>query len=240
MLIWGETGTGKERVARAIHKPLGRCASPFVSVNSRRYGSWSSMFGHEKGAFTGALQRRSAASSRRSGERSFSMKSGDLPAETQIALLRVLQEREFERVGGTKPIAADVRVIAPPIAILPARSRPANFGAIFSTGLLNVFPIEILLTHAKGRHPLLSNTSSTANGGAGRVGGYAASTREPWSAQGILGRNIRELQNVVERAVIVCEAEELSSMSVGSRGRSDPVNSDEPAVFPRRWSVRRK
>src|ERR1700736_6616392 len=110
----GETGTGKELIARAIHKRSKRVERSFVSVNRAAIPSsliMSELFGHEKGAFTGAVQRRLGRFELAEGGTLFLDEVGDLPLETQIALLRVLQEREFERVGGTQPIRADVRVI---------------------------------------------------------------------------------------------------------------------------------
>src|SRR5262249_46319321 len=115
VLIGGETGTGKELVARAIHKRSARRHRAFVVVNCASIPPSlipSELFGHEKGAFTGALQRRQGRFELADGGTLFLDEVGELPPETQIALLRVLQEREFERVGGSRPIRTDVRVIA--------------------------------------------------------------------------------------------------------------------------------
>src|ERR1700726_4678877 len=115
VLVIGETGTGKELVARAIHKRSRRSQRAFVSVNCAALAPTlisSELFGYEKGAFTGAMQRRLGRFELANGGTIFLDEIGELPLDTQVALLRVLQEREFERVGGTQPVKIDVRVIA--------------------------------------------------------------------------------------------------------------------------------
>jgi formate hydrogenlyase transcriptional activator len=145
VLTTGETGTGKELIARAIHKRSPRSSGPFVSVNCAAIPQnliASELFGHEKGAFTGALQRRTGRFELADGGTIFLHEIGELPAETQIALLRVLQEREFERVGGNQAIRADVRVIAATNRDLHAAIASGAFrNDLFYW--LNVFPIEI-------------------------------------------------------------------------------------------------
>src|SRR3989475_6501012 len=145
VLITGETGTGKELVARAIHKHSQRSARAFISVNCASIPSSliaSELFGHEKGAFTGAVQRRQGRFELAHSGTIFLDEVGDLPAETQIALLRVLQERQFERVGGNRIISTDVRVIAATNRDLTEAIAAGTFRAdLFYR--LNVFPIEV-------------------------------------------------------------------------------------------------
>ncbi len=211
VLLTGETGTGKELIARAIHK-RSRCASrTFVSVNCAAIPSSliaSELFGHEKGAFTGATQRRLGRFELAEEGTLFLDEVGELPAETQITLLRVLQEHEFERVGGNQPIRTNVRVIAATNRDL----ETAIAGGTFRSDLfyrLNVFPIEIPpLRDRREDIPLLveyfiahfaRKAGKSFRGINKKTLGLLLSY--PWPG------NIRELQNVVERSVIVCEAE---------------------------------
>ena len=145
VLITGETGTGKELVARAVHKRSQRSGRAFVSVNCAALAPTlipSELFGHEKGAFTGATQRRLGRFELADGGTIFLDEVGELLPDTQVALLRVLQEREFERVGGTQPIHVDVRVIAATNRDLKAAIAEGSFRLdLFYR--LNVFPIEV-------------------------------------------------------------------------------------------------
>jgi PAS domain S-box-containing protein len=214
VLITGETGTGKELIARAVHKRSQRSSRAFVSVNCAaipRDLIASELFGHEKGSFTGALQRRLGRFELAEGGTLFLDEVGELPVETQIALLRVLQEREFERVGGSQPIRADVRIIA-------ATNR--DLEAAISTGAfrkelyyrLNVFPIEIpTLGERKEDIPMLveyfiDRYSRKAGKKIRTIDKNTLELLQSYSWPG----NIRELQNVIERSVIVCETETFS------------------------------
>src|ERR1700728_4621726 len=145
VLILGETGTGKELIARAIHAKSKRSTRPFIRVNCAAIPPSliaSELFGHEKGAFTGALQRRLGRFEAANHGTIFLDEIGEMPSETQVALLRVLQEREFERVGGTQSIPVDVRVIAATTCDLPSAVRSGKFREDMFYRL-NVFPIRV-------------------------------------------------------------------------------------------------
>jgi PAS domain S-box len=214
VLITGETGTGKELVARAIHRRSDRAARPFVSVNCAaipRDLIASELFGHEKGAFTGATQQRLGRFELANGGTIFLDEVGELPAETQVALLRVLQEREFERVGGTRRIRADVRVIAATNRDLQAAISAGSFRSdLFYR--LHVFPIDMpSLRERREDIPLLVEyfIDRYARKAGKNIRRVAKKTLEllqsyPWPG------NIRELQNVIERSVILCETETFS------------------------------
>jgi len=214
VLITGETGTGKELIARAVHKRSQRSARAFVSVNCAavpRDLIASELFGHEKGAFTGATQRRLGRFELAEGGTIFLDEIGELPAETQIALLRVLQEHEFERVGGTGSIWTNVRVIAATNRDLQA----AIAAGIYRSDLfyrLNVFPIEVpSLRERREDIPVLVEyfIDRYARKAGKSIRGINKKSLEllqsyPWPG------NIRELQNVIERSVIVCDTENFS------------------------------
>jgi transcriptional regulator with GAF, ATPase, and Fis domain len=211
VLILGETGTGKELIARALHRRSQRSGHAIVSVNCSATPPSliaSELFGHEKGAFTGALERRLGRFELARGGTIFLDEIGELPSETQIALLRVLQEREFHRVGGTRVLLADVRVIASTNRDLEA----AVAGGTFRMDLfyrLNVFPIEVpplcersedipklveyfVQRYARKLGKKITNVSKEA---------LKLFQTYPWPG------NIRELQNVIERSVILSEGE---------------------------------
>ena len=214
VLITGETGTGKELVARAIHRRSDRASRAFVSVNCAaipRDLIASEFFGHEKGAFTGATQQRLGRFELANGGTIFLDEIGELPAETQIALLRVLQEHEFERVGGTRRIRVDVRVIAATNRDLEAAIKAGSFRSdLFYR--LNVFPMEIpSLRERRVDIPLLveyfiDRYARKAGKNIKRVNKKTLELFQsyPWPG------NIRELQNVIERSIILCESDIFS------------------------------
>jgi PAS domain S-box-containing protein len=214
VLITGETGTGKELIARAIHKRSQRSGRAFVKVSCAAIPHSliaSELFGHEKGAFTGALQRRLGRFELAEGGTILLDEIGELPAEMQIALLRVLQEREFERVGGNQSIRADVRIIAATHRDLPAVIVTGGFRSdLFYR--INVFPIEIPpLRERREDIPMLVRyfIDRYARKAGKRIRTVSNKTLEllqsyPWPG------NIRELQNVIERSVIVCDTENFS------------------------------
>jgi transcriptional regulator with GAF, ATPase, and Fis domain len=209
VLITGETGTGKELVARAIHRRSQRAGRAFVSVNCAAIPSSliaSELFGHEKGAFTGALQRRIGRFELAEGGTLFLDEVGELPAETQVALLRVLQEREFERVGSSQPISSDVRVIAATNRNLDAAVAAGTFRSdLFYR--LNVFPIDVPPLRRRPEDiPLLVNyfIGRYSEKVAKKITDIEKRSLDLLSNYSWPG-NIRELQNVIERSVILSE-----------------------------------
>jgi PAS domain S-box-containing protein len=214
VLIMGETGTGKELIARAIHKRSKRSERAFISVNCAAVPAsliMSELFGHEKGAFTGAVQRRLGRFELAEGGTIFLDEVGDLPMETQIALLRVLQEREFERVGGTEVLRADVRVISATNRDLQAAIADGAFRSDLYYRL-NVFPIKLPpLRERKEDVPLLVNYfvdryAKRAGKKIKHIQKRALEALREYSWPG----NIRELQNVIERSLIIGETTEFS------------------------------
>jgi PAS domain S-box-containing protein len=214
VLIMGETGTGKELIARAIHKRSKRSERPFISVNCAAVPSsliMSELFGHEKGAFTGAVQRRLGRFELAEGGTIFLDEVGDLPMETQIALLRVLQEREFERVGGTEVLRADVRVISATNRDLQAAIADGGFRSDLYYRL-NVFPIKLPpLRERKEDVPLLVNyfVDRYATRAGKRIKHIQKKALEALREYSWPG-NVRELQNVIERSLIICETNEFT------------------------------
>jgi PAS domain S-box-containing protein len=238
VLITGETGTGKELVARAIHRRSPRSSQTFVSVNCAvipRDLIASELFGHEKGAFTGATQRRLGRFELADKGTIFLDEVGELPAETQIALLRVLQEREFERIGGSGPIRTDVRVIAATNRDLESAIESGKFRSdLFYR--LNVFPVELppLRKRTEDIPLLVAYFLNRYARKAGRhfttVDKKSLDLLQSYAWPG----NIRELQNVIERSVIVNETQTFSvDESWLSRRPSASDVGAQPGLFNR-------
>ena len=231
VLVSGETGTGKELIVRAIHKASRRSSRPLIGVNCAAIPASliaTELFGHERGAFTGALQRRRGRFELAAGGTLFLDEVGELPMETQIALLRVLQEREFERVGGATAIPADVRVVAATNRNLETAIAAGTFRSDLYYRL-NVFPIEV--PPLRGRREdiralvgvFVDRYARRAGKTIRRIGGRALTLLETYAWPG----NIRELQNVVERAVILCESDVFSieegCLSVAAQAPRQPL-----------------
>ena len=218
VLITGETGTGKELIARAIHKGSQRAGQAFISVNCAAIPPSliaSELFGHEKGAFTGAMQRRQGRFELADSGTIFLDEIGELPAETQIALLRVIQERQFERVGGNQVISTDVRIIAATNSDLPAAIASGTFRSdLFYR--LNVFPIDVPpLRQRREDIPMLieyfvKRYADKARKHFSKIDKNTLKLCEAYDWPG----NIRELQNIIERSVI---------LSTGDTFRIDPA-----------------
>src|SRR5579862_4312198 len=214
VLILGETGTGKELIARAIHKRSARAEQAFIAVNCAAIPPSliaSELFGHEKGAFTGATQRRLGRFEAANGGTVFLDEVGDLPPDVQIALLRVLQEREIERVGSNGPIPVDVRVLAATHRDLNALVAEGEFREDLLYRL-TVVPIEIPpLRERLADLPLLVEYFIDRFG---KRAGKKFTTIDKKSLELFKGYNwpgnVRELQNVIERTVILCEGETFS------------------------------
>jgi formate hydrogenlyase transcriptional activator len=214
VLILGETGTGKELVARAIHRLSNRSSRPFIRVNCAAIPPSliaSELFGHEKGAFTGALQRRLGRFEAANGGTIFLDEIGELPMETQIALLRVIQERELERIGSSQSIAVDVRIIAATNRDLEAAVAAGAFREDMFYRL-NVFPIHVpALRERLEDIPLLVEhlVERLAKRAGKEFRTIKMNTIELLQAYDWPG-NIRELQNVIERSVILSAGDVFS------------------------------
>jgi formate hydrogenlyase transcriptional activator len=237
VLITGESGTGKELIARAIHKRSQRSVSPLTKLNCAATPASliaAELFGYEKGAFTGANQRHAGRFEVANHGTIFLDEIGDMPVETQVALLRVLQEREFERVGGTQSVSVDIRVIAATNCDLRSAVRSGKFRAdLFYR--LNVFPIHVPSLRERREDILLLAKYFIAR--------YAAKTGKTirWidkhTAQLLQAYdwpgNIRELQNVVERAMILCDADTFFVEQAWLHPASEPRFGLRPSMTTR-------
>jgi formate hydrogenlyase transcriptional activator len=234
VLITGESGTGKELVAQAIHRRSRRSRFPFIRINCAAIPPSliaSELFGYEKGAFTGADQRRAGRFESANHGTIFLDEIGDMPAETQVALLRVLQEREFERVGGTQPIPVDARVIAATNCDLPAATRAGRFRLdLFYR--LNIFPIDVPPLRER-REDILPLAKYFIELYAAKVGKKVRSI-EKRTARLLKGYswpgNIRELQNVVERSTILCDSDAFCVEEEWLQQETEPPAHLRPAL----------
>ncbi len=235
VLITGESGTGKELIARAIHRKSRRSGSVFTRMNcavTPQSLMAADLFGYEKGAFTGANQRHAGRFEVANHGTIFLDEIGEMPGETQVAMLRVLQEREFERVGGTRCIPVDVRVIAATNCDLQAAVRSGKFRMdLFYR--LNVFPIHVpplrerpddILLLAKyfiGRYAAKEGKRIS------RVDKRTAELLESYHWPG----NIRELQNVIERAMILCDSDTFSVEEAWLPAETEPLVGLQPSLM---------
>jgi transcriptional regulator with GAF, ATPase, and Fis domain len=235
VLISGETGTGKELIARAIHKHSRRAERAFVSLNCAATPPSliaSELFGHEKGAFTGAVQQRRGRFELAHSGTIFLDEIGEIPMDTQLALLRVLQERQIERVGGSRAISVDVRVIAATNRdLVEAIAAGAFRSDLFYR--LNVFPIAVPpLRKRREDIPILVEyfVKRFAEKMAKRIRRIDKRTLELCERYSWSG-NIRELQNIVERSVILCSGDTLSIDEAWLPGQT-PLRSTDSNALP--------
>jgi Nif-specific regulatory protein len=227
VLLRGETGTGKELVAHAIHINSPREGKPFVRVNCAALAPGvleSELFGHEKGAFTGAVARRPGRFELADGGTLFLDECGDLPIDVQVKLLRVLQEREFERVGGQDTIRVDVRVVSATQRDLETLIAEGKFREDLYYRL-NVFPVTLppLRDRLEDLPRLVEHFVAKFNRVTGKtVRGFDGSAIHALSQYAWPG-NVRELENVVERAIIVARGELVTAGDLDFGRRSAPA-----------------
>jgi DNA-binding NtrC family response regulator len=234
VLLGGESGVGKDLIARAIHEKSRRASGPFIKINSTAIPEnllESELFGYEKGAFTGATSSKPGKFELADKGTLFLDEIGDVPPATQVKLLRVLQEREFERLGGTKTIKVDVRLVAATNRDLRAALEEGSFREDLYYRL-NVVPIDIapLREHKEDIHELVNLFISRFAGESGNhESGKNISALTPDAMAVLMAHhwpgNVRELQNVIERACALAEGPELTAADIRLDSRSKPTES---------------
>jgi two-component system response regulator HydG len=236
VLVTGENGTGKELVARALHELSGRAQGPFIPVNCAAIPDGlleSELFGHEKGAFTGAIARKEGRFERANKGTLFLDEIGDMTPQTQVKLLRVLQDQEFERVGGTQPVKVDVRVVAATNKDLPREVAEGRFREDLYYRL-NVVQLHVPSLRARREDiPLLADhflRLYTQKNNRVRTG-FTPEAQEAMSSYAWPG-NVRELEHAVERAVVLSRTEVLGLEDLPDVVRGGPRASGQHLVIP--------
>jgi formate hydrogenlyase transcriptional activator len=241
VLITGETGTGKELIARAIHRRSARARGPLVKVNCAAIPDTllaSELFGHERGAFSGAVERRKGRFEQAHGGTLFLDEIGELPQEMQVLLLRVLQEREFERLGGTHTLRVDVRLVAATNRDLAEDVRGGRFRSDLYYRL-NVFPVHVpaLRERPEDIPPLVAHFAEKYGAHFGRkISRVERRTLDVLQSHSWPG-NVRELENTVERAVILARNGVLSIDAAMLRGAAAHVPADQQAESQEREAI---
>jgi formate hydrogenlyase transcriptional activator len=241
VLITGETGTGKELIARAIHRRSARARGPLVKVNCAAIPDTllaSELFGHERGAFSGAVERRKGRFEQAHGGTLFLDEIGELPQEMQVLLLRVLQEREFERLGGTHTLQVDVRLVAATNRDLAEDVRTGRFRSDLYYRL-NVFPVHVpaLRERPEDIPPLVAHFAEKYGARFGRkISRVERRTLDVLQSHSWPG-NVRELENTVERAVILARNGVLSIDTAMLRGPAAHVPADQHGESQEREAI---
>jgi formate hydrogenlyase transcriptional activator len=241
VLVTGETGTGKELIARAIHRRSARARGPLVKVNCAAIPPTllaSELFGHERGAFSGAVERRKGRFEQAHGGTLFLDEIGELPQEMQVLLLRVLQEREFERLGGTQTLQVDVRLVAATNRDLAEDVRAGRFRSDLYYRL-NVFPVHVppLRQRAEDVPPLVAHFAEKYGERFGRrISRIDRTTMDVLQAHRWPG-NVRELENTIERAVILSRNGTLSIDAGMLHGAAAETVGEDPASSEERSAI---
>jgi formate hydrogenlyase transcriptional activator len=241
VLITGETGTGKELIARAIHRRSPRARGPLVKVNCAAIPPTllaSELFGHERGAFSGAVERRKGRFEQAHGGTLFLDEIGELPQEMQVLLLRVLQEREFERLGGTQTLRVDVRLVAATNRDLAEDVRSGRFRSDLYYRL-NVFPVHVPPLRERGEDipPLVAHFAEKYGERFGRkISRIERNSLDTLQAHAWPG-NVRELENTIERAVILSRNGVLSVDAGMLRGAATETTAEDPTLSEERNAI---